>query len=297
VTAPSNPEMSPPAHVLGVIGYPVSHTLSPIMHNAAIQRCSLNFVYVAFEVCPHLLERAIRGIPGLGIFGVNITVPHKEAVMPFLDRISPEAQFIGAVNTVVREGEKLVGHNTDGIGFSRALTQEGNFPLIGKTVLLLGAGGASRAVAAQTASEGTKKLIIANRSLPRAQRLESDLRGKFPGLQCHSVLLDDEAVGPLLPNVDLLVNTTTLGMNPGDRAPVSLTNLPKDALIYDVIYNPPVTPLIREARERGNRTLNGLGMLVHQGAASFELWTGSTAPIEVMRRALEEVLGISSAGD
>jgi len=207
--------MVPPPKILGIIGYPVSHSLSPAMQNAAIQYKSLNYVYVAFEVLPHFLERAIRGIPGLGISGVNVTVPHKEAVLPFLDRISPEAGLIGAVNTIVREGEELIGHNTDGIGFSRALAQEGNFSLAGKALLLLGAGGAARAVAVQAAIEGAGELIIANRSLPRAQQLATDLLGKFPGLQCRTLPLDPTAVAPLLPAVDLLINATTRGMRPG----------------------------------------------------------------------------------
>ncbi|MBI3014523.1 MAG: shikimate dehydrogenase [Candidatus Tectomicrobia bacterium] len=289
--------MAPPPKILGIIGHPVSHSLSPVMQNAAIQYKSLNYVYVAFEVLPHLLGRAIRGIPGLGISGVNVTVPHKEAVLPFLDRISPEARFIGAVNTIVREKEELIGYNTDGIGFSRALAQEGNSSLAGKALLLLGAGGAARAVAAQAATEGARELIIANRSLPRAQRLETDLLGKFPDLQCRSLPLDSTAIEPLLPTVDLLVNATTRGMRPGDPPPVSLAGLPRHTMVYDLIYNPPVTELIRISRQRGNPALNGLGMLIYQGAASFELWTGSAAPIDVMKKALEIALGSPNAGD
>lgn len=287
--------MSCPPQLFGIIGFPIAHSLSPAMHNAVFRHLALDSIYLAFEVPPHRLEHALHGIRGLGIRGINVTVPHKEAVVPFLDRISPQACFIGAVNTIVCKDEELIGYNTDGVGFSKALAGQIDFSLSAKTVLVLGSGGASRAVAAQAATDGVAQLILVNRTLARAQRLEHDLLEKFPGLKSLSLPLHEKTLAPVFPTVDLLVNATTQGLNPGETLPLPLSELPEHAVVFDLIYNPPSTALLREASRLGYRFLNGLWMLIYQGVASFEVWTGITPPIRVMEQALRSALGHSEA--
>jgi shikimate dehydrogenase len=270
----------------GLFGHPVGHSRSPRMHNAAFRECGLPYVYVAFDVLPEELAKAVESIKVLGMRGVNVTIPHKVEVMQYLDRITPEAEMIGAVNTIVNENGMLVGHNTDGSGYVRSLTEETGISLPDSTVLILGAGGAARAVASAISYKGAREIVIANRT-----REKGDELAKRVSLSCtaRSVSFDD--LPSLIKQVHLLVNTTSVGMQPNiGETPVPPDILHDGLVVSDLIYNPRETLLLKEARLRGAKVHGGLGMFVYQGAQAFKLWTGQEAPVEVMRRAAESEL-------
>jgi shikimate dehydrogenase len=270
----------------GVLGYPVRHSLSPAMHNAAFRALGLNWVYLAFEVAPDRLAQAIAGMRGLGIRGVNLTIPHKEAVIPLLDGLTDAARHIGAVNTLFWDSERLIGDNTDTEGFLRALYESGVNPA-GQTVLVLGAGGAARAVVYALRQQGCT-VWLANRSQERAQAL-ADAFG------CAGVLpLEHDVLAECAAHADGVVNCTSLGMEPhaDTMLPVPVEALPAGAWVCDLVYRPLQTRLLQAAAARGLKTIDGLGMLVYQGALAFERWTGSPAPVEVMRGAVRNALGL-----
>lgn len=267
--------------VTGLIGYPVAHSLSPAMHNAAFAHLGLDYCYVPFPVRPGDVEQALGGTRALHIRGVNVTVPHKEQVAPHLDEVTTEARDIGAVNTICNEGGRLVGHNTDAAGFMRALAEEG-IDVRRMRVLVLGAGGAARAVAYPLSREALS-LSIYNRSRERAESLSACL-GRFSG-KIH-VMTPEQMAEEGLREVDLIVNATSLGLKRDDPLPVDPLLIGEQHLVCDLIYHE--TALLREARQAGCRTVDGLGMLLWQGAYAFELWTGVGAPVDVMREALRE---------
>lgn len=275
--------------VYGIFGYPVEHSASPLMQNAAFATCGLDCVYVPFRVPPDGLSAAVEGIKAMGLAGVNITIPHKEAVAVFLDDVSAEAKLIGAVNTVVNLDGRLVGHNTDGRGFLRSLEEEAGFLLPGKTALLLGAGGAARGVAVQLALAGAKKVFIANRRPERAAAIAEVVTGNT-GAGAEITDLTEGALARIITSVDLIVNTTPIGMFPNTAAvpPLPLELLEKRQLVADLVYNPMTTSLLQKAKAVGASTLGGLGMLLFQGAIAFELWTGIKAPVDIMRQTLME---------
>ena len=281
--------------IYGILGHPVKHTLSPILHNAAFQALGLDGCYLAFDVKPSDLEKGLCGLAALGIKGFNVTIPHKEAVITFLDKVAPEAALIGAVNTVVIQQGRLVGHNTDGLGFVRAFCEETGVSLKGNRVILLGAGGAARAVAFQLAKEGVKSISIINRTLPHARALVRDLGKKFTKVdwtakafspRVRSLIFQD----PIFHRVDVIINATAVGMHPNDSSLVPRSFLNEHQVVCDLIYQPPKTRLLSEAEAAGAKTINGVGMLLHQGALAFELWTGKKPPITLMRGALESYL-------
>jgi len=276
----------------GIIGYPLGHSASPAFQQAAFDHYGMDARYVVWETPPEGLAQQMQALRSADILGANVTVPHKEAVPPYLDRLGEGAQKIGAVNTVVNRDGLLEGHNTDVTGFLRALRENGGFDPEGKRALLLGAGGAARAAARALVDAGISSLTVANRTveLEMAQRLVADLGG---GAALEAIPLERAALTPRN-GWDLIVNCTTLGMRHGpgeDKLPLPGDLIPSHAMVYDVVYNPEETPLLREAAKAGARTLGGLPMLVYQGAESFHLWTGCEAPIKVMfeaaRRALE----------
>lgn len=277
--------------VLGLLGWPVGHSVSPAMQNAALASLGLDYVYVPFNVAPADLAQAVRGLAVLGVRGANVTIPHKEAVLPLVERLTPEAQAVGAVNTLVREKGGWVGHNTDGEGFLEALREEANFALEGKRLLLLGAGGAARAVAFAAAGAGVSLLLIANRTPARAHTLAEALARRFP-CRVRAIPLERGSLAAALAETDVLVNTLPLGMYPQVEAmpPLPPEALEPPLLVCDLIYNPRPTKLLSLAASRGCRTLDGLPMLVAQGALAFALWTGCKAPKEIMRRAAEAAL-------
>ncbi|MBI4200171.1 MAG: shikimate dehydrogenase [Chloroflexi bacterium] len=283
---------------VGIIGSPLRHSISPIFQQAAFDFLGLDIRYEVWETARERLSGRVQELRAPGVLGANVTVPHKEAVVPLLDRLAESASRLGAVNTIVRSNGLLVGHNTDASGFLRALREDGGLEPGSKRVLVLGAGGAARAVAIALAEAGVASITIANRTVGRATRLASGLAG---GVAARAVPLEAgtlaalrEAQGPW----DLIVNCTTVGMRHGPaegHSPLATGLIPAQALVYDLVYNPPETPLLRQARKTGARTLGGLPMLVYQGAESFRLWTGREPPLAVMleaaRRALEEAEG------
>lgn len=275
---------------LGIFGYPISHTLSPAMHNAVIKALGLDMVFLPFEVKPSNLKEAINGIKSLGIIGVNITIPHKESVIRFLDAISEEAMLVGAVNTIVNKDRKLVGYNTDGSGYIASLKEELGFNPKSKRIIIIGAGGAARGILAALAAQKPKSITVANRTLSRAVSLIKAFKGKFRDTRFEAIGIDDNMLKMSFNSVDLLVNTTSVGMKQSKALKIPLETLPKIAIVSDIIYNPLETLLLKKAKKLGLTTHGGLGMLVHQGARSFKLWTGLDAPMNVMRKAALKAL-------
>lgn len=278
--------ISSTTRLIGLLGHPVMHSKSPQMHNAAFAACGLDYRYLAFDVEPERIGEAVAGIRALGVRGVNVTIPHKVAVIPHLDELSEEARLIGAVNTIVQEDGRLIGYNTDGIGYISALREETGFDVSGKRILLLGAGGAARAVAAQMALAGSGQLVIAARAIDRAEALAEHLASHA---DTRGITLD--VAERELASFDLIVNTTPVGMHPHvDEMPISTEWLESRQLVSDLIYNPRITRWLQEAQGRGCKIHGGLGMFIHQGAHAFQLWTGSAAPTDVMRQTVESYL-------
>lgn len=266
--------------VVGLFGYPVEHSLSPAMHNAAFGHLNLDYCYVTFLVAPKRLKEAVEGIRALNLSGVNVTVPHKENVIPFLDTVSEEASFIGAVNTIRNDNGILTGYNTDGRGFMQSLVEAG-VEMKGKRVLIVGAGGASRAIGYYLCKE-VSVLSLYDTDAGRAAVLARHLNT----IRENVAVIDGHALNSreFLSHVEMIINATPLGLKANDPLPVDASLLHKDHVVCDLIYK--ATPLLRRASEKGCRTFDGLGMLLWQGVFAFELWTGTRPPVEVMREAL-----------
>jgi len=276
--------------VVGVFGYPVAENPTVVMQEAAFRDRGLNWRYLTIEVLPEDLGDAMKGLRAFNMQGINLTIPHKIAVLQYLDGLSPEAELIGAVNTVVRKDDQLIGHNTDGKGFLRSIRDDAGVDPQGKHVTFLGAGGAARAMAVELALAGAEHITIVNRTPRRGQELASVLAEKTPA-EAEFVPWEGKYTVPS--EAHILVNATSIGLYPKveDMPPVEMASIHSDLLVCDVIPNPPRTAFLRAAAARGARTLDGLGMLVYQGAIGFEMWTGVPARVPVMRRSLEEVFG------
>lgn len=279
--------------LFGLLGSPVEHSLSPAMMTAAFEAHAIDAAYLAFEVLPDALPAAVSGLRALGARGVNVTNPHKEAVVPLLDALSSAARAIGAVNTIVFDRGRLVGHNTDASGFVEALCEAGADPRRGRAVLL-GAGGAARAVAAGLARAGAAAITVAGRARARAEQVVTSLRHAHPGVAWHAASLGEADF--VDEQTTLLANCTPAGLDGGPEgdalaAAVPLSLLPASAVVVDLVYRPVETPLLRAAAGRGLAAVGGRAMLVHQGAAAFQLWTGRSAPLAAMRRAVELASG------
>jgi shikimate dehydrogenase len=268
-------QVSGKTKIIGIFGFPVGHTLSPAMHNAAFQSLGLDMVYAAFKVEPGELREAVQAVRALNMPGVNITVPHKEQVIPLLDHVVEEAAFIGAVNTVVNKDRKLTGYNTDGRGFMSSLTEAG-ISTEGKHIMIIGAGGASRAISYYL-SEKAANVRIYDIDRPKLERLVNDL-GK---IRNNVVLLEsiEESGDP-----DIIINATPLGLKPDDPLPLKPDAIAPDMIVCDLVYKK--TGLLQEAEKRGARILDGSGMLLWQGVLAFELWTGQRPPVDIMREVL-----------
>jgi shikimate dehydrogenase len=277
--------------VLGIFGYPIGHTLSPLMHKVAAEYHSLHLIYLAFSVKPADLPAALAGVKALGISGVNLTIPHKKAAIPLVDELSEEAKLIGAINTIVLTSGKLIGHNTDGQGFITSLEKDVSESPKGKTILLLGAGGGARAIAIHLALAGTKMIIIANRTLYRAQELASYLKDHSSRPSVCAIPLEKEVLSPYMEEAEIIINSTPIGMSSDDPLILSGERLRPQQLVCDIVYRPLNTPLLQAAKAKGCRTLDGLGMLIYQGALSFKLWTGRDMPVELVRKRLLQELG------
>ena len=269
-----------------ILGRPIAHTLSPTMHNAAFAALALPYVYLPWAVPPEGLGAATAAFRAMENFaGANVTVPHKEAIRVHLDALSPEAEGIGAVNTVIPRDGRLLGHNTDGVGFIASLREGGMDPR-GARVLLLGAGGGAKGVSYALAAEGTAEITVANRSPERAEALVGVLAARFRRCQFLALPLQAPGVAEAVKSADVLINATSVGLAPGETLPLDLGGLRPTTLVCDLIYRPLETAFLEAARGKGCRVLNGLGMLLHQGAAGFRLFTGVDAPLDAMRAAL-----------
>jgi len=276
--------------ICGIIGDPVEHSMSPLMHNAAFKELGIDYLYLPFRVKQGDLQKAIEGMRALNITGLNVTIPHKVAVTHFLDKLDPLAEKIGAVNTIVNDSGILTGYNTDAGGFLQALSERGIKPE-GKNMVILGAGGASRAISFILADRGAK-LVILNRLLEfewaeeLANRISHIFNKKVKALE-----LNRENLARVLGEADILVNATSVGMAPDiDETPVDADLLSSGLIVFDIVYNPMKTRLLREAEASGATTIGGLDMLVWQGALAFEKWTGKKAPVEVMKREAMKLL-------
>ena len=266
-------------HCAGVLGWPLEHTLSPVIHNAAFRALGLDWAYFAWPVEPSLIGDAVRGLRALGSAGANVTMPHKEAVIEHLDALEGDAQATGAVNTIENRNGTLIGHNTDVSGFRAMLVQDIGLSVSGKRAVVLGAGGAARAVVKALHDDGADVGVVARR-VELAERLREEI-------DVEVIAWSDSLEAAR--TADLVVNATPLGMHGEDPLPTCSFNA--DQTIVDLVYNPPVTPLVERARAAGADSWGGLGMLVHQAAASFRIWTGQEPPIEMMSAAAVHALG------
>jgi shikimate dehydrogenase len=280
------PAMTGRTRVIGIIGDPVEHSLSPAMHNAAFRRLGLDAVYVPFRVEPADLEEAMAGVRALGIAGLNVTVPHKEAVIPLLDGLSAEARTLAAVNTIVRRGPRLLGHNTDSRGFRAALAAA-RVNVAGRSCLVIGAGGSARAVSAALIAARCRELTVVNRTRRRAERLTRLMRRLRRGRQrLRAAPWSALADRGTLEGVDIVVNCTPVGLGGRALHALAYDATARTCLFVDLVYGATPTPFLAQARRLGRRTLDGLGMLLHQGALAFTLWTGREAPLATMAAAL-----------
>src|SRR5437763_7010437 len=278
---------------LGVFGDPVGHSLSPQMQNAALNACKIDMQYARFQISSAELDEALRRVRELDFVGVNLTVPHKIAALGFVYAFDENAREVGAVNTIKIENGSLLGFNTDGKGFARAIREDFAVDLRDLRVLVLGAGGAARAIALQCAKENCERLVIASRDLEKAKKLTEGLRSFFAGPRVlgpvprlQAIAWDETVFRFQIANVDLVVNATPLGLNRADAAPIPARLLAPHLMIYDTIYSSGPTAFVSAAIEAGARSANGLSMLLHQGALAFEIWFGRAAPLDTMRKAL-----------
>jgi shikimate dehydrogenase len=274
--------------IVAVFGQPVAGNPTQYMMEKAFAQVGLDWRYLTLEVAPEDLGDAIRGMRAMGFRGCNLTIPHKVAVIPLLDRSSEAASLMGAVNCVNRVGDELIGENTDGKGFVQSL--RGVTDPAGKQVVILGAGGAARAIAVELALAGAAKLTIVNRDPARGEELTALVNAKV-GVPAQFTRWEGDYEVP--PEADVVINATSIGLGDAEaRVPLAVATLESDMVVSDVIFNPPETRLLRDAQARGCRTLDGLGMLVNQAVIGFRIWTGQDANAEVMRDALEEFLGL-----
>jgi shikimate dehydrogenase len=284
----------------GVIGYPLGHSLSPAIFKTAFDAAGIEARYQAWETPPEELEARMNALRGDEMLGANVTIPHKEAVVPLLDRVEERAERIGAVNTIANAGGRLVGYNTDVAGFVRALREDAGFDPKGKRTAVLGAGGAARAVALALIEGGASMIVVTGPIPEQVDKLVADLRGLTASgtiiTWCH---WQDGTFMTVLPQADLLVNCTPVGMHGSEtegQSPVAADYLPASGVVFDLVYNPPETPLLNAAKGHGAKAVSGLGMLVYQAAESFRLWTGQEAPVERMLEAGRQALAAAASG-
>ena len=277
----------------GIFGYPIRHSISPAMHNAAFESAGIDAVYEAWETASDDLAEGVSSLRGENYLGANVTVPHKQAVMEHLDEIDGLATRIGAVNTIVNQNGRLLGSNTDALGFINSLKNEAGVNVSGLNVVLIGAGGAARAAAYALADAQAGELTIANRTVERAESLATELRKT--GVETVSCGISDPDSLSACERADLIVNSTSVGMLHGPaegESPIPASAISPGCVVYDMVYNPTRTPLLADAEISGARIVGGLPMLVYQGAAAWTRWTGREAPVEVMFEAAREALGL-----
>ena len=273
--------------IVGIIGCPLGHSLSPLIHNAAFAALELDYAYIPLPVQPDDLGQVVTGLKTMGFVGANVTIPHKVTIMPYLDELDASAQLAGAVNTIVITAGRSIGYNTDAQGFIHSLTTK-SIPVKGKTAVIMGAGGAARAVICGLAAAGIDRIIIGTRSAAKLQEFVKLLPEKttIQGYDWHG-----EDFVNALTQCDILINCTPIGMSSSleVQLPIHWKDVKSTAIVCDLIYNPPVTQFLADAQSRGHRTMNGAGMLVEQGALAFELWTKEKAPRSIMFAILSKI--------
>ena len=267
----------------GIIGYPIDHSISPIFQQAALDYIGIDAIYEKWEVTPEKVGDFVNQLRAPDSLGINVTLPYKRAVIPFLDEVDEWATSAGAVNTIVNQGGHLSGHNTDGPGFLQALLNETGYDPKGTSALILGAGGAARGILLALVRGGVESIVIANRTLERAgelSRLSYD-----NGVASEAISISGDALNEAANSADLIVNCTSLGMSHGPDelgSPMSAAQIPATAIVNDLVYTPMLTPMLKEAAEAGATALGGLHMLIYQGVLSFKMWTGQDPPVDVM---------------
>lgn len=270
--------------LMGLIGYPLKHSKSPHMHNTSFEALGLDYVYLAFEIKDGYLKEALDALKILDVEGFNVTMPHKTKIVQYLDDISPDAKIIGSVNTVKNENGRLIGYNTDGRGFVKALEEEG-VEFKGKKIVLAGGGGAARAVATQLAFEGAGEIVLFNRTLSKAEEIVENINKNIPDCKGRALELNESALIEEIQDAAVLVDCTSLGMKATvDQSIISSPeHLPKDLYVADIVYDPDKTKLLKIAEEAGCRYMNGLMMMIWQGAIAFKIWTGKDMPVDLIK--------------
>lgn len=279
----------------GLIGYPLGHSASPAMHNSAYSDMGLDAVYLPIEIKTENVKQMVEDMELLKFIGCNVTIPHKQTVIPLMDELDESAAACGAVNTIAFKNGKKIGYNTDGMGFVRAMREKAHFDPTGKRCIVIGAGGAARGVTSALAMAGSTFFTIFNRAeeIDMARGLSDDMNRRNPNISCAKVLTND-AVKEALSTSDFVLHATSLGMSPNESSVAFDTNMLESRhAVFDVVYNPRETRLLREAKARGCITLGGLWMLIYQGAEAVKIWTGKDAPVDVMERAAEVFLAHS----
>lgn len=271
---------------LGIIGYPIGHSISPIFQQAALDNIGIDAIYEKWEVTSERVGEFVNELRDSNSLGINVTLPYKQAVIPFLDEVDEWATSAGAVNTIVNREGRLTGHNTDGPGFLQALSTETGYDPKGTSALILGAGGAARGILLALVRGGAESIIIANRTLEHAKDLSKVSQDN--GVASEAISISGDGLNEAASSADLIVNCTSLGMSHGPdelRSPMSAAQIPATAIVNDLVYTPMLTPLIKEAAEAGATALGGLHMLIYQGVFSFKMWTGQDPSVEVMLEA------------
>ena len=273
-----------PHKLFGLVGYPIGHSLSPNMHNAAFNKLNINAAYLPFQIKPNKLREGIDALVETGVSGFNVTIPFKSKCIKYLDSVEPVAREIGAVNTVVVKSNKLIGYNTDYLGFLKSLKEDLKFSPRKKRALILGAGGAARAICFGLCKESVRSVYIYDIVDKKAEQLALSAKESFEDIEIVSCQKKD--IKDIIKGVDLVVNCTPLGMNKKDSLPIDKKLLHRKLKLYDIVYNPLETALVKAAKSKGIKAVGGLNMLLYQGALAFELWTGKKAPINLMRKEL-----------
>lgn len=282
-------EISGYTRLVGFFASPAKHSISPKMHNLAFKETNIDAIYLAFDVSNETLADSIQTIRTFDMLGANLSMPNKIAAIPYMDELSGSAKLIGAINTIVNQEGKLIGHNTDGIGFCESL-REAKVSIKGTTMTLLGAGGAAIAMVTQAALDGMKEIYIFSRKSRNYDQMEEKIKKIMEETDCSIIITEWNEVQKLaeaLAKSNLLVNATSVGMKEKQSPIKNSQLLREDLTVYDAIYDPRETLLLKQAKEKGAKTINGLGMLIYQGAAAFELWTGTKMPIEKIKPIIE----------
>lgn len=272
-----------------VLGHPVKHSLSPLMHNKAFEQLELDGVYLALDILPEQLPTILPAMRDMGFGGVNLTIPHKEVAMSCVDELDASAMLMGAANTVhFRADGTMVGYNTDGWGFAKAVSESFDFDFSGRSIFVLGTGGAGRAVALTAAAEGATHMVLADLDWQRSEALGDELTAQAPGVK--TVVTSPKEGMHWLTEADLVVHATPVGMKASDSSLVSSSFFRAGQCVFDLIYMVPETPILKEARVAGARISNGLDMLLYQGVRAFEIWTEEVPPVDIMRTVLKKAV-------